>query len=125
MPSFENTGDATQRVNINDYSLLDAVQNQETSWYSSSWFGDFYPGQDGWLYHLTLGWLYLHPSGENGFWIWDSYYDTWWWSSKDQNIFPYFYLHNSGGNKPGWGKFENLDSKTRVYEYFNEAWKER
>ena len=123
--SFENTGDATQRVNINDYSLLDAVQNQETSWYSSSWFGDFYPGQDGWLYHLTLGWLYLHPSGENGFWIWDSYYDTWWWSSKDQNIFPYFYLHNSGGNKPGWGKFENLDSKTRVYEYFNEAWKER
>jgi hypothetical protein len=123
--SLENIGDATQRVNTNDYSLLDAVQSQETSWYRSSWFGDFYPGKDGWLYHATLGWLYLHSSGKNGFWIWDSYYDAWWWSSRAQNIFPYFYVYGEGQKMTGWGKFENLDSQTRVYEYFNKVWKER
>ena len=67
--SFENisNNNAIQRFNSNDFSLLDAVYNRDTSWYNSSWFGDFYPGKDGWLYHNNLGWLYLHPSEHNGF----------------------------------------------------------
>ena len=60
-----------------------------------------------------------------GFWIWDTHYQSWWWSSKAQNVFPYFYIHGADDKVSGWAKFENLDSQTRVYEYFNTAWKER
>ena len=125
--SFESISNnsAIQRFSSNDFSLLDAVYNRDTSWYKSSWFGDFYPGKDGWLYHNNLGWLFLHPSGHNGFWIWDTHYQSWWWSSKAQNIFPYFYIHGAGEKVSGWAKFENLDSQTRVYEYFNTAWTRR
>jgi hypothetical protein len=124
--SFQNISstDAIERSNSNNYSFLDAVLNEGTSWYKSVWFGEFYPGRDGWIYHYTLGWLYLHSTGQEGFWIWDSHYDAWWWTSRDQNVFPYFYLHGQG-DTTGWGKFENLDSQTRVYEYFNKAWKVR
>jgi hypothetical protein len=125
--SFENilTDSANQRINTENFTLLDAVLNQETSWYSSEWFGEFYSGSGGWLFHSTLGWLFLHPSGENGFWIWDAHYQSWWWSSKDQNIFPYFYIYGNGTNNTGWGKFENLDSDVRVFEYFKQSWSNR
>jgi hypothetical protein len=125
--SFENilTDSANQRINTENFTLLDAVLNQETSWYSSDWFGEFYSGSGGWLFHSTLGWLFLHPSGENGFWIWDAHYQSWWWSSKDQNIFPYFYIYGNGTNNTGWGKFENLDSDVRVFEYFKQSWSNR
>ena len=106
--------------------LLEGKKNQGTSWYESSWFGNFYPGEGGWLYHLNLGWLYIHSSeNEEGFWVWDPYYNSWWWSSNSQGIFPYFYLHNVRDNTFGWGKFENLSSSTRVYEYFTKKWKIR
>jgi hypothetical protein len=116
---------ANQRSNERNYDILDAVLDSRTSWYSSDWFGDFYPGKDGWLYHYTLGWIYLQPSEENGFWIWDSHYDAWWWSSKDKNVFPYFYLFGNDIKNSGWGKLENLDSETRVFEYFNQSWTKR
>ena len=53
--------------NTGNYAFLNAVLNRETSWYSSDWFGKFYPGNRGWLFHATLGWLFLQPSGENDF----------------------------------------------------------
>jgi hypothetical protein len=116
--------DAIERIHSNNYSFLDAVLNENTLWYKSAWFGEFYTGSDGWIYHYTLGWIYLHSAGQDGFWVWDSHYDAWWWTSRDQNVFPYFYLYGQG-DTTGWGKFENLDSQTRVYEYFNKAWKVR
>ena len=116
--------DNPERPNPNNYSFLDAVLNEDTSWYKSAWFGEFYPGSEGWIYHYTLGWLYLHSAGQDGIWIWDSHYDAWWWTSRDQNIFPYFYLYGEG-DTTGWGKFENIDDQTRVYEYFNKAWRVR
>ena len=125
--SFENilSDSANQRINTGNFALLDAVLNRETSRYSSDCFAEVYPGSGGWLFHSTLGWLFLHPSGENGFWIWDAHYQSWWWSSKDQNIFPYFYIYGNGTNNKGWGKFENLDSDVRVFEYFKQSWSSR
>ena len=106
--------------------ILQGKKKEGTTWYESPWFGTFYPGKSGWIYHLTLGWLYIHSSeNENGFWAWDPHYNSWWWSSRADEIFPYFYLYNIAEGKYGWGMFENLDSSTRVYEYFTQKWKIR
>ncbi len=124
-PIYEDPSLLTDTFSTN-VKLLDGKKNQGTSWYESSWFGNFYPGEGGWLYHLNLGWLYIHSSeNEKGFWVWDPYYSSWWWSSNSQGIFPYFYLYNVTDNIFGWGKFENLSSSTRVYEYFTKKWKIR
>jgi hypothetical protein len=106
--------------------ILQGIKKEGTPWYESPWFGTFYPGKSGWIYHLTLGWLYIHSSeNENGFWAWDPHYKSWWWSSKTDGVFPYFYLYNITENTYGWGIFENLDSSTRVFEYFTQKWKIR
>ena len=85
-----------------DVSVLEGILNENTNWYESSWFGTFYAGKGGWIFHQKLGWLYIHPSSTNGFWSWDPTYNSWWWSCKQEvsssNIF-YFYLYSSDPEK--------------------------
>ena len=66
--SFESISNnsAIQRFSSNDFSLLDAVYNRDTSGTSPLGLGTS-TRKDGWLYHNNLGWFHLHPSGHNGF----------------------------------------------------------
>ena len=116
---------STQEAGIMDYSNFDAVYNQSTHWYQSSWFGDFYAGSKNWIFHAKLGWLYIEFSEGSGFWAWDPHYNTWWWSTKENNTFPYFFIHFQDFQKSGWGKFDMDNPSTRVYEFFNNEWKIR
>ena len=114
-----------QQTTTTDVSFLEATLNSKTGWYESSWFGTFYSGRGGWIFHQKLGWLYVHPSSTNGFWCWDPTYDSWWWSCKQDvsssNIF-YFYLYSSDPEKKGWGGLDLTSSESRIYEFFKSAW---
>ena len=44
-----------------NWTGANALENRE-GWWSSSWFGTYYRSEEsGWLLHLGLGWMYLHP----------------------------------------------------------------
>lgn len=123
--SSEQPRQQQQTSTITDVSFLEATLNSKTGWYESSWFGTFYSGRGGWIFHQKLGWLYVHPSSTNGFWCWDPTYDSWWWSCKQDvsssNIF-YFYLYSSDPEKKGWGGLDLTSSESRIYEFFKSAW---
>ena len=114
-----------QNSETTDLSILEGVLNENTSWYKSSWFGSYYEGTNGWIYHQKLGWLYIHPSSTNGFWCWDISYESWWWSSKQNNtsadIF-YFYLYSTDPEKTGWAGLDLSSNESRIYEFFKSAW---
>ena len=108
-----------------DYSILEATLNSETGWYDSPWFGTFYAGSNGWIFHQKLGWLYLHPTSTDGFWCWDPTYNSWWWSYKQDegdSEFFYFYLQTNAPENSGWGGLDLSSEQSRIYEFFKSAW---
>jgi len=52
-------------------------------WWQTSWFGSYWY-QDGnqWIYHESLGWIYLVPYSEDSVWMWIDYLGGWHWTSK-------------------------------------------
>ena len=40
-----------------------------------SWFGTFRPYENGWIYHLKLGWVFVHPEETSGLWLWKKIWD--------------------------------------------------
>ena len=60
----------------------------EAGWYSSDWLGTFIPYPNDWIYHLSLGWLYVPEIAPGGTWLWSSTHD-WFWTSAE--AFPHFY----------------------------------
>ena len=51
-------------------------------WSRSSWFGDFYGKEQGWVYHFDHGWIYLKGTDESGFWVHDETLG-WLYTGKD------------------------------------------
>ena len=60
----------------------------EAGWYSSDWLGTFIPYPNDWIYHLSLGWLYVPEIAPGGTWLWSSTHD-WVWTNVE--AFPHFY----------------------------------
>jgi hypothetical protein len=57
-------------------------------WVIDSAMGTFRPHENGWFYHLHLGWLYASPAVDDSLWVWSSEH-RWLWTRKD--VFPFVY----------------------------------
>ena len=55
---------------IRNLLVLDSMQIDD-SWYKSDWLGSFLLHRGFWVYHYPIGWLYVHPDGQDGYWFWD------------------------------------------------------
>ena len=64
-------------------------------WHTSPWFGTFrrHEGTE-WIYHAQLGWLYPHPDGSGGLWLWFRDHH-WTWTQSE--AYPYLWNHDLGG----------------------------
>ena len=81
-----------------------------TNWYESSWFGLYFETSSSWTYHSDHGWLYLHPSHNQNFWVY-IHELKWVWTSS--TVYPWVYIHgikNWRYYSPKYG-FYNPDSK--------------
>ena len=92
-------------------SLSSTPLSNRLGWATSSWFGSFYSSGSSWVFHPTLGWLYVSPDNSDGFWFWDSTFNVWWWTKPD--VFPHFYRKDSG-----WS-YWSLSGATRLYYNFS------
>jgi hypothetical protein len=96
-------------------SLSSAPISGKTGWADSSWLGNFYSAGSSWVYHPSMGWLYVSPDNANGYWFWDSALNTWWWSKPD--AYPHFYR-----NDTGWSYWDFSGSARLYYDYTTKSW---
>lgn len=100
----------------NDWELASEFDG---GWKYIEWFGYYMqPSQthlgNGWVFHETLGWLFLASDGFESVWMWNSNLTQWMWTSKD--VFGCMY-----GDKTGKWVFYNSD-KNVFFDYEREAW---
>ena len=94
-------------------SIKDAGIEIGNQWRDLNWFGVFFPGSNGWHYHIDHGWIF--PSHETlySIWYWHTEIGWCWTNVKD---YPYIY-----SNKFNSWLFYREDSK-KYYNYANEDW---
>ena len=62
-------------------------------WKTLPWFGTFRPYENGWIYHLKLGWVFVHPEETSGLWLWKKNMG-WIWTKE--SVYPYFWKNHDG-----------------------------
>ncbi len=88
----------------------DNTQSLDAGWSRSSWFGDFYGKDQGWIYHLTHGWLYLQGTDESGFWVHD---ETFGWLYTGKDVYPFFYRDSTST----WLYDQSSSSERKFWDY--------
>ena len=117
--SSGNLNSVDKRIHILDtvtHSLVSTQDVAEDGWFTSNWLGSFYPTGGSWIYHLKLGWLNVMSGGTDGYWIWDSYQQIWWWTNTD--TFPFIYL----SEVKGWQYLDLQNNPVRVFNYKTSDW---
>jgi hypothetical protein len=86
------------------------------NWWMSSWFGNFFLAENGWINHEALGWLYPTPSSGNGVWFSQEKLG-WVWTAP--GIFPYLYVQND----VSWHYFfGEVEGRSVFYRYADGVW---
>ena len=99
----DETADSPEssKLLINGYVLF---QN----WRQASWFGTYYTKLFPWVYHTSMGWVYLVQSKHGDAWIWEKSLG---WTWTDIGVFPHFYINSTRA----WGY---TGSGTRLGQYY-------
>jgi len=63
-------------------------ETSEAGWQRSDWLGNFLPYENGWMYHLHMGWMFSSAEESDSVWLWTNY-QKWLWTSKE--VFPFLY----------------------------------
>ena len=100
--------------------LFDDSEALENGWWVNPWFGYFWKvGEDDWLFHEKLGWIFLKKQGDSSIWIWIQKMNGWFWTAKDH----YPYLHSESSHSWYWLNLEKSDFNGLViYDYANAKW---
>ena len=125
-PNFSGSSTPTFNLNLqidpktNDtvYSFFapEKINEYGDSWFSSAWFGIFYnSGNSNWIYHRTLGWVYIHPVQEDELWVFDPELEAWLYTSE--LLHPYFYNHSTGS----WLYQKQVSSNHRFWDFSLQA----
>ena len=88
-------------------------------WRQASWFGTYYSQYFPWVYHTSMGWLYIVQSEDGDTWMWK---DPLGWLWTDLDVFPYFFIQSI----QDWG-YSGSDSRSGQYYLFetgNSGWKD-
>lgn len=86
------------------------VQSLSAGWSRSSWFGDFYGKEQGWVYHFDHGWIYLKGTDESGFWVHD---ETLGWLYTGKDVHPFFYRDTTSS----WLYDQSSPSERKFWDY--------
>ena len=88
------------------------------SWYISPWLGIFMKNKldSSWVFHYPLGWVYIHPSQNNSYWLWPEKLDEWLWTNE--NLFPQTYSASS----LTWLYFHIDNENIRIFDHDQQSW---
>jgi predicted outer membrane repeat protein len=97
---------------INGYSI-------GNNWNQASWFGTYYSQYFPWVYHSSMGWLFIVQDQAGDAWMWK---ESLGWLWTDLGVFPYFFIQSI----QDWG-YSGSDSRSGQYYLFetgNSGWKD-
>ena len=100
--------------------VFDDSEVLENGWWGNPWFGYFWKvGEDDWLFHEKLGWIFLKKKGDSSIWVWIQKMDGWFWTAKEH----YPYIHSSSSQTWYWINLDNSDfAKLVIYDYASSKW---
>ena len=86
-----------ETVRYNPFSAKDFWLQHATSleadWMDSEWFGAFIPYTKKWIFHESMGWVFISEFNPANLWLWSDKQE-WIWTTNE--VFPFFFSHNSG-----------------------------
>ena len=71
---------------------LNLGETTSLGWIIDSWMGDLAPYPNRWAYHRRLGWIYLSPDRNDGYWLWRQE-NGWLWTNAE--TWPFLWSHES------------------------------
>ncbi len=96
---------------------LPATNVASDGWKYLDWFGLFRDTYSQWIYHLHLGWLYVHGNNTDSLWVWVNEHGTWLWTSSE--TYPQFYSNLEGN----WLYYlQGSSSPSNFYNHSNNEW---
>jgi hypothetical protein len=109
----------TRTVTVVDGSsgvlLLSEGANRGSGWKQAGWFGYYFGANYPWVYHETLGWLFVSQETPESVWLYEENLG-WLWTGPD--VFPYLYLQGRGK----WSYFDREAATARLYDYDRKEW---
>ena len=116
----------TTSIYANSSSILPDSSNLGSSnWYDSTWLGVYYESSNGWVYHATLGWIYIPSSDLESLWIYN-HEIKWFWTTS--SIYPWIYVDKKNSwryYRAGLGFYnpdtQNWASKDELISEFNQT----
>ena len=84
----------------------------------SNWVGEFLPYENGWIYHIDLGWAFVKPDVLGGIWMWVDD-EGWLWSSED--AWPFLWASRT----KNWLYPMKVGIRTYLYDYQSESIRSR
>jgi hypothetical protein len=103
----------------NDNEWKQNITDLGNSWYYVEWFGHFFStvspsefGEGNWIYHVSLGWVFISSESFTSVWIYSDKIQEWMWTSNE--TYPYTSVH-SESDFPKWLYFD-LDRGV-VYDF--------
>ena len=96
--------------------LVGLASDLGSGWRKSSWFGSFYSVSQPWLYHTSLGWVYLSESGGNLC----LYEETLGWLWTDSSVYPH--LYRFVGDSGNWIYLDSTSYLGRIFDYSTQSW---
>jgi hypothetical protein len=106
-----------RRIEVSDknatrYWWSSIASARTDGWIIDSWMGDLLPYPNQWAYHRRLGWIFMSPDGNDGYWLWRQE-NGWLWTNSDS--WPFLWSHQSAG----WLYLLPVKNKALFYDYGN------
>jgi hypothetical protein len=107
-----------RRIEVSDrndtrYWWSSIASARTDGWIIDSWMGDLLPYSNQWAYHRRLGWIFMNPDGNQGYWLWRQK-NGWLWTNSDS--WPFLWAHQS----VGWLYLLPVKNKALFYDYGSE-----
>ena len=103
----------TSRFNL-IWKESDVIDTSTPSWKKEDWFGYFWDKHFPWVYHETLGWIYMAGVSPTQFWF---HHDKLGWLWTGAAHYPNVYSHN----EQGWVYFAS--DKKAYFSHTSNTWK--
>ena len=84
--SVQNPLASSTSLLLEENSSVNAVFRRLPGFWTSGWIGHILQGEDGWMFHYPIGWLYTEStSAKNEYWCWHSELG-WLWFEKIRSL---------------------------------------
>ena len=117
--SVQNPLASSTSLILEENSSVNAVFKRIPGFWTGGWIGYILQGEDGWMFHYPIGWLYTESTyAKNEYWCWHRQLG-WLWFEKSSFAESYIWMNSSDS----WIYIDIENGRSdRYYNYATEKW---